>query len=84
MLQGGVDLVLKFTAPDGFSSSTVAFRVPSLAHEAFDNSVEKHVVIVAILCMGRKVLDRLRTLGGKEITVDFSLTRVDDHLGRQI
>mmetsp|Transcript_11858 Transcript_11858/g.37837 ORF Transcript_11858/g.37837 Transcript_11858/m.37837 type:complete len:617 (+) Transcript_11858:92-1942(+) len=72
-----VELVLELVPPDGGASRPVAERVPGLAHEAFDDSVEEDAVVVPLPRVRREVLDRLRALVREELDVYLSIRGVD-------
>lgn len=64
----GVELILEFLAPDGFTARTVAAgEVPALDHEALDDTVEGDVVVLA---GGGKGGEVVRGLLGVELVGD--------------
>ena len=69
VLEVSVDLVFKFLAVDGASSSTSAGRVTGLDHEVRDDAVEDHIVVVSSFGKGREVLACLCV---KRSVCDFS------------
>ena len=73
-------LILEFTSPDRFAAGAIAKRIARLQHEALDDAMENHVVIVSVLGMAAKVFHRSRDCVGEKSDVYVSLGRSEDGL----
>ena len=57
---------------------TFTKRIPSLQHEAFDDSVEDDTIVVAIPRVGDPVLHSLGALVREQLDMDVTTSAVDD------
>jgi hypothetical protein len=54
--------ILKIASPDRLSSCSITFRATCLVHEAFDNSVEDHSVVVVLFDQFDEIFACLRAI----------------------
>ena len=62
MLEVRRDLVFELRTPDRSATCSIAIWVSSLDHEAFNDSMENQVTVVAIAGVGREILDSFGAL----------------------
>jgi len=69
--------------PNTVTARAITFRVTRLHHEAFDHSVEDHIVVIVILSVGHEIFNGLGRHWWVQITENLTLRRVNDDLARQ-
>jgi hypothetical protein len=84
VVKSWVYFVSEFLAPDRLAASTITIWITSLYHEALDDSVEDLVVVVAIFCVGNKVLYCLGTFIREKVTMDFPFTCIENNFLRPV
>ena len=75
----GLDLVVEFTAPRAHAAAAGALGVAALQHEAFDDAVKRHAVIVTVLGKQTKIFHGLRRIFGQKL--DFDRAVIGGHHG---
>jgi hypothetical protein len=68
------ELVFKVSTPATFSTGTVSEGITGLQHEFLDDSVENDIVVVTIIDVRDKVLDRLGRSVGEQLKVLASVS----------
>ena len=79
LVQGRVSLNLvgERSSPIAFSASAVATRISALNHEAFDDTVERHSIVVTMLGQQAKILHRFGRILFEELEFDRTPIRFD-------
>ena len=66
------NLICKLFTPDRVTTSTVSIWASCLNHEALDDAMEDHIVIITIFGMSCKILYCFGALTRKEVAVNFA------------
>lgn len=69
----GHKLIAEFSAPNRLSTTSSTRGITRLNHEALNHAMEDVAIVVAILSMNTKVLNRLWTLLAKQFQVNVTL-----------